>query len=272
MRKLQATQVARARGRVRNRGRGPARGRARRRLGAARRARRRRTRDRRGGGRAGPARRRLDARLGHARDRGLGAGRRRRPGTARPSTCTASPTPATSGTIVRTAAALSGARVVLGPGSADAYSPKARAGEHGGAVRVPAGPRRARGHARARGSLSSPTAATTSTTRVDGARRHADALPRRRARRAFPTRSSRPATRRATIPLRGGRRVAQRRGGGGDRAAADIFARTPAGTADDDARADRRAARRGPDRDRGGAATPRRSRRSGSATSAARRS
>ena len=97
----------------------------RRRLEAGRRARRSRQRHRRRRGRAGSARRRLDARLGYPRDRGLAD-----PGRAdrRPSPAVylhGVGDPGNVGTIVRTAAALAGARVVLGAGSADPYSPKA---------------------------------------------------------------------------------------------------------------------------------------------------
>jgi len=45
--------------------------------------------------------------------------------------------PGNVGTIVRTAAALAGARVVLGPGSADAYSPKAVRGSMGAIFAAP---------------------------------------------------------------------------------------------------------------------------------------
>ena len=125
VRKLARAQVAGARGRLRHRGRGPARSRARRRLVAARRPRRAGRRDRRGGGRARSARRRLDARLGHPGDRRLvDPGARGRTGR-RPSTCTASPTPATSARSSAPRPRSPAAGWCSAPGSADPYSPKA---------------------------------------------------------------------------------------------------------------------------------------------------
>ena len=139
--------MARARGAVRHRGRGPARGRARRRLVAAS------TSssppdvgiagDR---GRARPARRRLDARVGDARDRvwPLPARRRGPAAGAPPSTCTASATPATSARSSAPRRRSPARGSCSGAGSADRLLAEGGAGEHGRALRRAAEPRRAR--------------------------------------------------------------------------------------------------------------------------------
>ncbi len=62
---------------------------------------------------------------GHAGDRGLAAGLGGSRWRRRASTCTASATPATSATIVRSAHALLGGTVALGPDCADPFGPKA---------------------------------------------------------------------------------------------------------------------------------------------------
>ena len=176
-------------------------------------------------GRAGAARRRLLARLGHPRDRGLAGalGRRGRPRPA--STCTASPTRGTSAPWSARRRRWSAAPSCSAPDCADPY----------GAARC--------GRAWARSSASRWCAAGSTTPRSRGRRWSLTAATASRRSSGAATlclgvrargRAGRRARRcelQVTIPLRDGRRVAERRGGGCDRDAADIVA-SPTRTAE----------------------------------------
>ncbi len=84
--------------------------------------------------------------------------------------------PGNVGTIIRTADALLGATVVLGPGCADPFGPKATRAEHGLDLRPAAGPCRGRRDPGPAGGARRPRRRGA---RLPGRRRHA--LPRRRA-------------------------------------------------------------------------------------------
>ncbi len=134
--------------------------------------------------------------------------------------------PGNVGAIVRTAEALLGGTVVLGPDCADPHGAEGGAGEHGRDLR-PA-PRRAAAsrRRRSRGRRSSPTVATG----LEALAGCGDALPRRRARGAARSRCSTRCERAGDDPAaRRRRRVAQRRRRGGDRLPADIVARHAGG-------------------------------------------
>ena len=249
--------MARPRERVRHRGRGPARGRAS--PAAGRRSRCSSaaavSRDRGDGGRAptcstasrrsAPGTRVIAVwRMPERGDERRGRGRLPR---------TASSDPGNVGTIVRTAAALGRSHgSCSAPGSADPYSPKAARATMGAIFAHPPGAATLVEARRRRGWRWSPRRRRPR--RGDrGPRRHADPLPRRRARRA--------ARRRARRLRRARRRSRSQEGAESLNVAAAAAIglqrisslRRRWGAAEHDARADRRAARRGPDRDRGGA-------------------
>ena len=119
-----------------------------------------------------------DARLGDAGDRGLGAALGDAPPSAPCVYLHGVGDPGNVGAIVRTAHALLDGTVVLGPGCADPFSPKAVRASMGSIFARSrwSGPGRRR--RRSRGSPWSPTAARASSALGGGG----DALPRRRAR------------------------------------------------------------------------------------------
>ena len=138
--------------------------------------------------------------------------------------------PGNVGTIVRTAAALTGRPGGSRRRQRRSLLAEGGAGEHGSDLRDAAG---ARGGSRRR---AGPRIALVAHGGADLDEAIARARPGRPTlclgaeREGLPpTSSSMPATRRATIPLQRGRRIAQRRRGGGDRAAADIFDRLAGG-------------------------------------------
>ena len=198
IRKLAGAQAPRARGPVRGRGRGPGRGRARR-AGASREL---SSLARAGRDEVEPALLDAvsDARVGDAGDRGLPAalGRRRRSRPA--STCTASPTRATSARSSAPRTRSADGPVVLGPGCADPYSPKAVRASMGLVfARRPArgGLARARRHREVGAGRARRRAARRARPRVAGRR-----LPRRRARGPAGGASVDACDASATIPLR----------------------------------------------------------------------
>ncbi len=107
--------------------------------------------------------------------------------------------PGNVGAIVRTADALLGGTVALGPDCADPYSPKALRASMGSIFSAAAGPSR-----RAADSTPAPRVALVAhggEAGLEALDRGGDPLPRRRARGAAGRRFSPPATRPATIPL-----------------------------------------------------------------------
>ena len=169
-----------------------------------------------------------EPRLGHAGDRGLAAalGRARRPRPA--STCTASPTPATSARSSAPRTRCSAARVVLGPGCADPFSPKAVRASMGSIFAQPVARASRRARRRRRGRRWSPTAVS----RL-GSLEGAATLCLGAEREGLPEEVLAACEARVTIPLRAGRRrVAQRRRRGRNLRRADIVARHAGGRPD----------------------------------------
>ena len=171
------------------------------------------------GGRAGAARRRLLARLGDAGDRGLAAAPGREHADAPCVYLHGVGDPGNVGAIIRTAHALLGGSVALGPDCADPYSPKAVRASMGSIFARPPAAGRAGADAGAAGRPRRPRRR-----RPGGARRRRDPLPRRRARGAAAGGARRVRGAGDDPPASRRRRVAQRRRRGGDRGAADIVA------------------------------------------------